>query len=475
MIYTQLSDWTLTSKPTDPREKARISGKQHFHNREMTEEAFYEALQEGHGFCPLSRDQAKTDQARTNIIVYDFDHCTTPLDEFIKGLTIKPTYTYYSFSNGKDGQYRYRLIFQLSECITGSQYDEVHQHIAQANGWMPASKGDGDNLNTYDPLARNQYFFSGTSISYYPNNIINIINEYTHTQPKPAQPREHHQPAPKPAPTAKKAKKARQDGDEYTQYKYFSDSFVAKICEYIPSPYAIRFNYITHTPLPEVDADTPIILYPKDYLETPRKFAYDPLKKSYGIAKYRDGENRHKKLFITGIILRRLNPDLTPIHLLKALLREFTLYYDNTDGKYTMPRLLAIADAVLDADITIELKRWRKPKYIVNPKYCAKHLVTKRQVVGQQNGIRQAEERAKRYEAISKYYDPAKSDAANLLTLHNAGIKCSKNTLTAFKYLYGYTQGREQATPQGSTQQQQPMKPDIADSVKKMLRGGLNN
>ena len=250
---------------------------------------------------------------------------------------------------------------------------------------------------------------------------------------------------------------------------------MAKIYEYIPSPYAVRFNYITHSPLPDVDADTPVIHYPADYIETPRKFAYDPLKKSYGIAKYRDGENRHKKLFITGIILRKLNPDLTPIHLLKALLREFTLYYDNSDDKYTMPRLLAIADAVLDADITIELKRWRKPKYIVNPKYCAKHLVTKRQVVGQQNGIRQAEERAKRYADIAQHYDPTKTDAANLLTLHNAGIKCSRNTLTAFKHLYGYTQGREQANPQGSTQQQQPMMPDIAEGVKKMLRGGLNN
>ena len=237
---------------------------------------------------------------------------------------------------------------------------------------------------------------------------------------------------------------------------------------------ATRFNYMTQSPLPEADADTPIILYPKDYIETPRKFAYDPLKKCYTLSKYKDGENRHKKLFVTGLILRKLNPDLTPIHLLKALLREFTLYYDNSDDKYTMPRLLAIADAVLDADVNRELKKWRKPKYVVNPKYCQKHLVSKRQVVGMQNGIRQAAERTKRYEDISKYYDPTQTDAQNLLRLKQKGIKCSRNTLTAFKHLYGYTQGREQANPQGrdSTQQQQLMMPDIAEGVKKMLMGG---
>ena len=472
MIYTQLSDWTLKTKPTDPKVKADISGARHFNYKVMSEKYFLQALQEGHGFCPLHRDQAQADQAITNIITFDFDHSTIPLDEFIKGLSIKPAFTYYSYSNGRDGQYRYRLIYQLAECVTGSEYDAVHQHIAEANGWQQAPR-TGDQTNTYDPLARNQYFFSGTSISYYPDNII---SEYTHTQPKPA-------PKSEKRPRQKKKKKARHDGDEYTQYKYFSDSFVAKIYEFIPSPYAIRFNYITHTPLPEVNADTPIIEYPADYIETPRKFAYDPLKKSYGIAKYRDGENRHKKLFVTGIIIRKLNPDLTPIHLLKALLREFTLYYDNSDDKYTMPRLLAIADAVLDADVSIELKRWRKPKYIVNPKYCAKHLVTKRQVVGMQNGIRQAAERDKRYEQIARYYDPTETDNKNLLRLKQKGIKCSKNTLTAFKLLYGYTQGREQANPQGSTQaqgrdstqQQHPMMPDIAESVKKMLRGGLNN
>lgn len=467
MIYTQLSDWQYTHKPSDPREKARISGEAHFHYMELSEEHFLQALKDGHGFCPLHRDIHQADQARTNIIVYDFDHCTTPLPAFVEGLSIKPTYTYYSFSNGKDGQYRYRLIYELSECITGSQYDAAHNHIAQANGWMPATKDDP--TNKYDPLARNQYFFSGTDIKYYPDNII--IGYNTHTAP--ASPRK---PQGKPTPKAETAPRQ-------SQFKYYPDSFVAKIYEYIPSPYAIRFNYITHTPLPEEDADTPVIHYPADYIETPRKYAYDPRKKSYTIAKYRDGEKRHKKLFVTGIILRRLNPDLTPIHLLKALLREFTLYYDNSDDKYTMPRLIAIADAVLDADVNRELKKWRKPKYVVNPKYCQKHLVSKRQVVGQQNGIRQAAERAKRYEDISKYYDPTETDNSNLLRLKQKGIKCSKNTLTAFKLLYGYTQGREQANPQGSTQaqgrdstqQQQPMKPDIAERGKKMLRGGLNN
>lgn len=322
MIYTQVSDWQYTHKPTDPKEKARISGAEHFHYREMTEEVFYEALQEGHGFCPLHRDQDQADTTLTNLIVFDFDHNTQPLDSFVEGLNIRPTYTYYSFSNGKDGQYRYRLIYELSECITGSEYDAVHQHIAQTNGWMPATKGDP--TNKYDPLARNQYFFSGTDLKYYPDNII--IYEYTHTQPKPA-------------PTAKKARhqprQTKPQADTPTT-AYFTEEFKRNYGRLTPHAYTQltaegSVYYITHTPLPEVDNNTPIIEYPANYIETPRRLFWDSANRTYFVKKWEDGEKRHRKIYMACIILRKLNPQLSPDELLFATAQEFATYYSNED------------------------------------------------------------------------------------------------------------------------------------------------
>lgn len=500
MIYTQLSDWQYTHKPTDPKEKARISGEAHFHYRELSEEHFLQALRDGHGFCPLSRDQAQADQARTNIIVYDFDHSTTPLDEFIKGLSIKPAFTYYSYSNGRDGQFRYRLIYELSECITGSEYDAAHQHIAQANGWKPATKGDP--TNKYDPLARNQYFFSGTSISYYPDNII---NEYTHTQHKPA-----------PAPTAKKARQTPAD----TTTTYFTDDFIKNFGRLTPHAFTQlqqegSVYYITHTPLPQVDADTSIIVYPKDYIETPRRLYWDSVNHTHFVKKWTDGEQRHRKLYMAGIIIRKLNPKLSPDELLFATAQEFATYYDNTDKKYTTGDIIRIVERVLSADTGRELSRWKHKGYIVNGQYCDRHGISKRQVVGEQNGIRQAAERDKRYEQIARYYDPTETDNKNLLTLHNAGIKCSIRTLKRYKQAYGYsTQAPkaepapketpiEQAPPKAEpapapkpkekhptappreTPQQPTMTPNYAfdrvmdtetiEGIKKMLRRGLNN
>ena len=500
MIFTQLSDWTYTRKPTDPKEKARISGEAHFHYRELSEEHFLQALRDGHGFCPLSRDQAQADQAITNIITFDFDHNTTPLPAFVEGLALKPTFSYYSFSNGKGGQFRFRLIYQLAECITGSQYDEVHQYIAQTNGWMPATKDD--QTNKYDPLARNQYFFSGTSISYYPSNII---NEYTHTQPKPAQ-----------APTAKRVKKARQTQPQAdTTTAYFTDEFKRNMGRLSPHAFTQlqqegSVYYITHTPLPEVDNNTPIREYPKGYVETPRRLYWDSVNHTHFAKKWTDGEKRHRKIYMAGIILRKLNPQLSPDKLLFALCREFATYYDNTDKKYTTADVIHIVERVLSADINRELGRWKRKNYIVNVSYCKKHGVSKRSVVGEQNGIRQAAERDKRYEQIARYYDPTETDNKNLLTLHNAGIKCSIRTLKRYKQAYGYSTQAPKAepapketpiepapkpkaqptpkhptTPTKDAPQHPMMMPNYAfdraytdtdaERIKKMLRMGLNN
>ena len=505
MIYTQLSDWTLTSKPTDPKEKAVISGKQHFHYRELSEEHFLNALKRGHGFCPLSRDQAQADTSHTNIIVYDFDHSTIPLPAFVEGLKIKPSYTYYSFSNGKDGQYRYRLIYQLSECITGSEYDAAHQYIAQANGWKPATKGDP--TNKYDPLARNQYYFSGSDVTYYPNNII---NEYTHTQPKGSRGAARQTKPKGSTTTANGTHPPRQrQATNTTDTTYFPTEFVSNIIRLTPHAYTQLYAdssvyYATHTPLPEVDDDTPIIQYPKDYIETPRRLFWDAVNRTHYAKKWADGEARHRKLYMAGIIIRRLNPQLSPDELLFAVCQEFATYYDNSDKKYTTADIIHIVERVLDADTGRELSRWKRKNYIVNGSYCEKYGVSKRSVVGEQNGIRQAAERADRYEQIAQWYDPSKTDAANLLTLHKAGIKCSDRTLKRFKVEYRHTEPTQapketpaepapkpKATPKPKhptptkDAPQQPMMPNYAfdrvtdtetiESIKKMLRRGLNN
>ena len=205
--------------------------------------------------------------------------------------------------------------------------------------------------------------------------------------------------------------------------------------------------YITHTPLPQVDADTSIIVYPKDYIETPRRLYWDSVNHTHFVKKWTDGEQRHRKLYMAGIILRKLNPQLSPDELLFAVCQEFATYYDNTDKKYITGDIIRIVERVLSADMGRELGKWRRKNYIVNGSYCEKHGTSKRAIVGAENGKRNAAERAKRYEQIAEHYDPDKTDAQNLLRLKQKGIQCSQRTLTSYKQAYGYT------TPKDGTAQ----------------------
>lgn len=59
--------------------------------------------------------------------------------------------------------------------------------------------------------------------------------------------------------------------------------------------------------------------------------------------------------------------------------------------------------------------------------------IGKRQVVGQINGERMRKQKEERWKEIEKWYDPNKSDNANLAVLHRKGVKCSINTLKTWK------------------------------------------
>ena len=322
----------------------------------------------------------------------------------------------------------------------------------------------------------------------------------THTQPKPA-----------PAPTAKRAKKARQTKPQAdTTTTYFGDEFKQNFGRLSPHAFTQlqqegSVYYATHTPLPMVDADSPIIEYPANYIETPRRVWWDNINRAHFIKQWQDGEARHRRIYMAGIIIRKLNPQLSPDELLFAVCQEFATYYSNDDKKYITADFIRIVERVLSADTGRELGRWKHKGYIVNGQYCDRHGITKRQVVGRENGKRKTAEKEAKYEQIARYYDPTETDNKNLLTLHNAGIKCGPRTLSNFKQTYGYTTPKETPaaapkpkteskpapaqckhhTPPRETPPQHPITPNLSfdrvtdmetiESIKKMLRRGLNN
>ena len=200
----------------------------------------------------------------------------------------------------------------------------------------------------------------------------------------------------------------------------FEDDYFNLTNQEFLKKYEGKYENIMKTPL-ELDEDTPIIQYPDNYYEITRPwYQYDG-----STRKIKDGENRRKKLFLNGIIRRKINPNITIENLLYNLVWEFENYYINNGNAITKNDLYKIASNVFEYADDREINKG-KPRYksFVNPKFCKKYNMTPKQVMG---NIRNK----KQY--IGEFYDPSLTDEDNLKIMKEYGLDISIITLKRWR------------------------------------------
>ena len=130
--------------------------------------------------------------------------------------------------------------------------------------------------------------------------------------------------------------------------------------------------------------------------------------KIYG--KWVDGENRHTKIYVSGIILRKLNPTATANDLLREIVAILLSYYDicNPGGelKFNRKTILQLLESVLKADLTKEMKAIKHSSFKVSDYYCDKYRVSKRTVVNEILSERRMEKKEEKYSEIDYFYNP---------------------------------------------------------------------
>lgn len=186
-----------------------------------------------------------------------------------------------------------------------------------------------------------------------------------------------------------------------------------------------------HTPLPVVSSDTPYIPIPNDYIEIRRYWYRVNLNKEKQTSvchKIKDGEQRRKKLYINGVIRRLINPDLSFENILFCLVYELYFYIINNGNKIVRNDLFQLAKRIMSTDLTKweHLKGQEKKTFIVNPDYCVKYQVSKKQA--QRIAVKLIND-----EKIGQIYDCSKTDRENLILLGKYGLKTSLRTLQRFK------------------------------------------
>lgn len=192
--------------------------------------------------------------------------------------------------------------------------------------------------------------------------------------------------------------------------------------------YRTKYRYFTHTELHYQDG---YALIPSDYQEIYRQTYIDSFIKNNRdetkfsvVKKLRDGDNRRKKLYIAGLIMKKILPSITFEHLLYNLICERTYYYDNSDRVLSNKVLANIARNVVKKpleDIRLQSRR-KKRKFEVDKSYCALHGISP-------NAMKNKVRKMLKDEEIGNAYDCSLSVSENLAAFKKMGINVGKSKL----------------------------------------------
>lgn len=407
MIKVCLSVESYSIKPSS----SVIEKMKFVNNDNLSLEEFIDFLKNGRCYTSLMKNnhRNKNNFICTNLLTYDIDHSTVPMGEYVEALSLLPTFCYTTPSNA-DGDYRFRLCYVLNN------------DICSVDEFYAVSRSFAEQLDLRFVDKRSflgEQFWNGSSAGVFIifNNIINLnlINiNYSYKRTSTGS-------------NSKSASKSIYSNlQQYSSTCTFEKDFFQMSYNDFLKKYINNYPNIEKTPV-EINEDEPIIYYPENYYEIRRDF----YKKNGYIKKLKDGEGRRRRLFLNGIIRRKINPDITFENLLVNLVYEFDTYYINDGNAITQKVIYDIALGVMKANITNYSDLGKpKHKFFVNPLYCEKHNMSVNEVLGKIRNKKQY---------IGEFYDFSKTDIENLEIMKEYGLDISLRTLKTWKKENGIT------------------------------------
>ena len=417
-----ISDKGYDHKPDRDNEVPNLT----FHQTTTNVEGLANAVSKGYCYAPIfelrkfDMDHKHAKDFRYSFFVsIDVDHVQVNMNSMVDALEYKPTFAYTSCSNGENGEYSYRLIYCFFDKLEG--VDEYYSFV------YAILKSNGLSIKDIDYRSREaERYYNGNGCGNIESYITNIIYDKEDFRDYYIQ---YHRPI--------KDKSINENHTYNTHYNMFlNDTFEYDYrnmkMEDVLAKYIDVFPNMEHTPLQEVDDDTPYIIYPIGYIEIRRWWR----KRLNGKPiKIRDGEGRRRKLFINGIIRRLINPQITFDNLLYNLLYELVYYHSNygADNIIDKKEIYKIATDVMNKDMSnYERLRGSHKIFMVNPKFCIKYGLSK-------NEVKNIASKMIRYNKIGELYDCSQTDKKNLEIMKENGLKVSLSTLKRWRKENGIT------------------------------------
>ena len=411
-----------------------------YQRQSITVEEFALLIKEGYCFCHSFKtngilfglsEKKDANFLSADMVFVDIDDSDIVMNDYVGRLSKKPTLYYTTPNNHTEKsnyKYRFRLCYLFCLPIyTVETYHSLYDGIAESIrkdiqdveikdncGRTPSQQFSG-NAKAECELYVTDNVFSHSDFPYQSNNVsfsssLSISN-------------------------GNLSKSAKKDDDTVIGVKDLiiaDKSFISDINTLSPydliDKYRTKYRYFTHTELHFQDG---YALIPSDYQEIYRQTYMDSFIKNNGdeikfsaVKKLRDGDNRRKKLYIAGLIMKKILPNITFENLLYNLICERTYYYDNSDRVLSNKVLANIARNVVNIPlekIQLQSKR-KKRKFCVDKSYCAMLGISPSAM---KNKVR----KMLKDEEIGNAYDCSLSVAENLAAFKEMDISVGKSKL----------------------------------------------
>lgn len=387
-----------------------------FEPRNLTIDEALKCATDGRAFCYsfstankdgiiTIKDKKEANFLSTATIIYDFDDMDVPMFEYIETLRYKPSFAYPTYSDGKNGYCRFRLVYVLDKPVSGiSAFNTLCQAIAVANSFVPEVRGQHGGWDRRN--ASQLYFGTTAQASTYNGHTVYSASDFE--QFAVAQPDAQQVTVRKNA-----------TGSMYESLidPVFLSDFWHLSQEALFSKYKEEFypNYLPSLSTPLVlDESEMFYQYPDDYVCVYHK------RRGKFTLRWEIGEDRKKKMFITAQAMLFNLPGLTIENLVYNLCIERQWYYENSDGKVDNAVLLQTA-----------VNAFEKP-YALEPSVHGAFKLNKEYWHGQGKTANEAKmivRRLLKAREVERRYNPELTVAENYRVLKEQEVQISLRTL----------------------------------------------
>ena len=357
---------------------------------------FVSLIQSGHSYCHIYHNNRRQKEKflHTNFVSIDVDQSKIDLLTFLGDCHLKPTFAYETFSNGKNGFYSFRLVFVFREQISKRGYPQMYDKLCRMTGLSNTKDNCGKVLtqlmngttgNAY--VYRSNYIYSsvtdlpiddtriermvesgpslfdleGPEIARFPNPGATPIVSSGNPIFKPISPTKPVRIY-KPKWMTEEAKEYLRNisGFSYSEYLNFHKQFY-KLVRWS----RLDFNESGYAVIPEGH----LSLFVR----------YDRKQGQTTINKFRDGEKRRNRLFLDGLTIRKIKPDITFYELFYNLVHRVHFYYDNSDGVLSYLLIYLKTHDVMNYDMEgVDFKSYNVGSIITSSSYCRNHNISRR-------------------------------------------------------------------------------------------------